>query len=65
MAKEASGIMGNLMKILIVLVIVVGAIALAVRYTGSGDDSSPPEATSETEMPQVQEKYGFAPIGEE
>lgn len=57
--------MGKIVKTLIVVGIIVGGVVLAIRLgSGTRDDTDRPENSQKTEVPQVQEKYGFAPIGE-
>ncbi|UCG15842.1 MAG: hypothetical protein JSV19_11160 [Phycisphaerales bacterium] len=57
--------MGRIIKTLIVAGIIVGGVVLAIRLTsGTRDDTDRPETPQKTEVPQPQEKYGFAPIGE-
>ncbi len=65
--------MGKLIKVVVLLGILVAAVAVYVHYAKSGEDNK-----TATNMPvqkkepakdgkggiQVQEKYGFAPVGE-
>lgn len=65
--------MGKLIKVIIALALLGGAIGLAVHYAGRSRTqettvSSPPAAAPEEkgegkakDKPQLQEKYGFAP----
>lgn len=66
--------MGKLIKAVVVLVILGAGIALAVKYTSNAkNDSGTPTVSPEKpqqdqpkkkEGMQVQEKYGFAPVGD-
>ena len=57
--------MGRIIKTLIVVGIIAGAVVLAIRLgSGTRDDTDRPETPQTTDVPQPQEKYGFAPIGE-
>lgn len=59
--------MGKLIKIVILLAVVAGGIALAVHYADKKSDKSAgdqPRTERGTKM-QPQEKYGFAPIGDD
>jgi len=69
--------MAKLVKALVVLAVLVGGIAVAVHYSHASksksaavvSDNKPDTAQTEKKKPkkegmQVQEKYGFAPVGE-
>lgn len=60
--------MGKLIKVIVVLALVVGAVLLVVYYssgTGGEDETARQDSErAEKEGVQVQEKYGFAPIDE-
>lgn len=59
--------MGKLIKIVIVLAVVAGGIALAVQYAG-GKSNKPDGDNARVEKGtkiQPQEKYGFAPMGDD
>ena len=57
--------MGKIVKTLIVVGLIVGGVVLAIQLgSGTRDDTERPKDPQKTEVPQVQEKYGFAPIGE-
>ncbi len=64
--------MGKLIKVVVLLAIAVGAIALIVHYTSNKPNtqttvSPTPAGKQDTqakkEKPELQEKYGFAPSG--
>lgn len=59
--------MGKLIKAIVILAVLVGAIAIAVHYAsrGSGDTGTTQQQQAGEPKMQVQEKYGFAPVGED
>ncbi len=58
--------MGKLIKILVVLGLLVAGVVVAMRYTGDSGESDTQTKQTESQPPmQPQEKYGFAPMGEE
>lgn len=58
--------MGKLIKIVILLAVVAGGIALAVHYAGKSQQNDIDQARADrgTRI-QPQEKYGFAPVGDD
>ncbi len=69
--------MGKLIRVVVLLVLLVAGVALYVHFTKSAESEQPqPAAAVQTAQQkqdgkgkkeggmQVQEKYGFAPIGE-
>jgi hypothetical protein len=68
--------MAKLVRALVVLAVLVGGIAVAVHYSNRSkaksaavvSDNKPDTAQAEKKKPkegmQVQEKYGFAPVGD-
>lgn len=63
--------MGKLIKIVVVLALVAGGVALAVHYAGgsggnqdaaASDTTDQPNDTGQKDKLQLQEKYGFAPV---
>jgi hypothetical protein len=58
--------MGKLVKTLVILGLLVAGVVVAMRYTGDSGDSDPKTKQTESQPPmQPQERYGFAPMGEE
>lgn len=59
--------MGKLVKAIIVLAVIVGAIAIAAHYINRSRESSTNAGKQESSGPkvQVQEKYGIASVGED
>jgi flagellar basal body-associated protein FliL len=59
--------MGKLIKILVLLGLIVAGVVIAMQYTGeSGTSETEAQQNQQAQPPiQPQEKYGFAPMGEE
>ena len=56
--------MGKMVKLLLVVAVIGGGIALAMNLSGGDKEEKKAADGKEKEAPiQVQEKYGFAPIG--
>lgn len=58
--------MGKLIKVILILAVLAGAVAVGVHYAsrGSSDAGASQQQAGEPKT-QVQEKYGFAPVGED
>jgi flagellar basal body-associated protein FliL len=61
--------MGKLIKILVVLGLIVAGVVVAMQYAGQSEeaDTQAKQNPQTGQQPpiQPQEKYGFAPMGEE